>query len=130
MKGETASWLAYAQDNVDAAEILITSELYNPALQNIQQVIEKYLKALLLDTGTRLKRTHSINELVSLLKDNSIMVKIDDDEIDLIDSIYLPSKYPGGSALPDFIPDKIICNKCFDILMKVKQSVSDYLNAA
>jgi hypothetical protein len=31
------------------------------------------------------------------------------DECDLLDSIYLPSKYPVGSVLPDFSPDENIC---------------------
>jgi hypothetical protein len=54
-------------------------------------------------------------------------INIDDDEIDLIDSIYLSSKYPIGSALPDFYPDTNICTKCLEIAYRVKIEVNSYL---
>ena len=43
MKKETKRWLEYANENLQSAEILLDSHLYNPTLQNIQQTIEKYL---------------------------------------------------------------------------------------
>ncbi len=49
MKDDTKSWLAYADENLTAADILQDQGLYNPCLQNIQQTIEKSLKALLLE---------------------------------------------------------------------------------
>jgi hypothetical protein len=34
-----------------------------------------------------------------------------EDDCDFFDSVYLPSKYPIGSALPYFSPDGEICKK-------------------
>ena len=48
MKGETKVWLTYAEDNLKAARLLLKQSLYNPCLQNVQQCIEKGLKALCL----------------------------------------------------------------------------------
>jgi len=129
MKDEVKAWLTYARENHESAEILIKSELFNPALQNIQQSIEKFLKALLIEKEIKLKRTHSINELISQLAENSCIIDIQEDDIDLIDSIYLPSKYPLGNALPDYTPDEKICKHCLEILNKVRMSVNDYLSS-
>ena len=67
MKDDTRSWLAYAGENLAAAEILHDRRLYNPCLQNIQQSVEKSLKALLLEKTHCQRKTHSITELVCLL---------------------------------------------------------------
>jgi HEPN domain-containing protein len=49
MKDETKKWLEYAGENLASAQVLVDSQLYNPCLQNVQQAVEKMLKALLLD---------------------------------------------------------------------------------
>ena len=127
MKSETKLWLDYATENYQSAEILMESHLYNPALQNIQQSIEKNLKALFIEYGIKQKKTHNIVILVEMLNQHHKEIDIDDDEIDLIDSIYLSSKYPIGSALPDFEPNIDICKKCLKIAYKVKISADYYL---
>jgi len=41
------------------------------------------------------------------------------EDCDLLDSIYLPSKYPLGSVLPDFEPDITLCRQCIALAEKV-----------
>jgi HEPN domain-containing protein len=128
MKDETKLWLKYADENLESATILIESSLYNPVLQNSQQAIEKYIKAYMIEKGIKLQKTHSILALNEILKQNGIFLDVTDDEIDLIDSIYLSSKYPFGSVLPDFEPDKSICLTCIDIVTRVKDDIYKELN--
>jgi hypothetical protein len=52
-----------------------------------------------------------------------VLLNITEDEIDLIDTIYLFSKYPFGSVLPDFEPDKTICLQCIDIASRVQEDI-------
>jgi len=127
MKNETKQWLEYANENFISAKILLESELYNPTLQNSQQSIEKYLKAYLIEKNYKLQKTHSISVLVQKIHQDGITLDITDDEIDLIDTIYLSSKYPLGSVLPDFEPDKNICLQCIDIASRVKEDIDKYL---
>jgi HEPN domain-containing protein len=101
MKDETGIWIKYAEENLNSAKVLLGSGLLNPCLQNSQQTVEKALKALQIEHGLPLKKIHSINELVMMLIEKGFDVGCTDDERDLLDSIYLPSKYPLGSALPD-----------------------------
>ena len=85
------------------------------------------LKAVLVESGIKIKKTHSINELVAILSENSVRIDIEEDERDLIDSIYLPSKYPVGNVLPDFEPDMQTCKQCLAIADRVKESIKRFL---
>jgi len=124
MNDETKRWLAYAQENLASAQVLLDSELYNPCLQNVQQAVEKMLKAVLVESREMPRKTHSINELAGILADKGLDVSISEDDIDLLDSIYLPSKYPLGSALPGFEPDEALCRRCLGIADGVRESVA------
>jgi len=125
MKDETQSWLEYANENLKSAEILLKSHLYNPSLQNSQQAIEKFLKACFIEKGIKLQKTHTILILVEKLKELGFYFAVSYGDIDLIDSIYLASKYPFGSVLPDFEPDKKICQKCINIAKAIKKDIEE-----
>ncbi len=127
MKDETKKWLEYAEENLHSANVLLDSELFNPCLQNAQQAVEKMLKAVLVESATKAKKTHSINELVKIISEKGMNVNITEDECDLLDSIYLPSKYPLGGILPDFDPDLQTCKKCVVLAERVWDSVTKLL---
>ncbi|KIM11770.1 MAG: DNA-binding protein [Sulfurovum sp. FS08-3] len=127
MKDETKLWLEYADENLQSAKVLLNSMLFNPSLQNAQQASEKYLKAYYIEKGIRLQKIHSLSSLVQTLKERKVFVDISEDEIDLMDSIYLVSKYPLGSVLPDFSPDETICYECLDIARRVGESIKELL---
>jgi HEPN domain-containing protein len=119
MHEEAKNWLQYSEENLEAARVLLENELYNPCLHNVQQAIEKALKSLVIEKSIPLKRTHNITELRNLLRKNNTTIHLTDDECDFLDSIYIPTKYPIGSALPDFYPDKRICESSILLAEKV-----------
>lgn len=123
MKDETKQWLEYADENLMSAKVLLDNMLFNPCLQNAQQAVEKMLKAVLVEFSIKFKKTHSTNELVMMLAENRLDINLAEEECELLDSIYLPSKYPLGSILPDFEPDEQICKSCIAITERVKESV-------
>lgn len=82
----------------------------------------------MVESATKLKKTHSINELVIILAKKGLDVDITEDECDLLDSIYLPSKYPIGGILPDFEPDMQTCRKCVALADRVWDSVTNFLS--
>ncbi len=125
MQEETNNWLIYSEDNFEAAKVLLESKLYNPCLHNIQQSIEKALKSLFIEKVIPFKKTHNIMELKTILQKNSISIELTDDECDFLDSIYLPTKYPIGSALPLFYPDKSICKNSISLAERVIKEVKD-----
>jgi HEPN domain-containing protein len=127
MKDETRKWLEYADENLKSAKVLLDSELFNPCLQNAQQAVEKMLKALLVEFSIKFKKTHSTDELVKMLAEKHLDIDLAEEERELLDSIYLPSKYPLGSILPDFEPDNQTCKSCIAMAERVKKSVSALL---
>jgi HEPN domain-containing protein len=127
MKNETQIWLDYSEENLKSAKILLESELFNPCLQNVQQSIEKALKALLVENSITLQKTHNISELKNILLNNDINVNLSEEDCEFLDSIYLPSKYPVISVLPDYSPDREICNNSISIADNVFNRVRDIL---
>lgn len=127
MRDETRRWIEYADENLDSARVLLGQNLLNACLQNIQQSVEKYLKAILVEKGSKFRKTHSINELILLLADLQIDMQIAEENCDLLDAIYLPAKYPLGGALPEFEPDVPLCKRCLDIAEGVAKRVRELL---
>jgi HEPN domain-containing protein len=123
MRDEAKRWLEYATENLESAKVLAGNGLFNPCLQNAQQAVEKMLKAVLVEFSIKFRKTHSISELAGMLAKNRLDIKLSEEESELLDSIYLPSKYPLGSALPDFEPDEKTCKNCIAIADRVKESV-------
>ena len=128
MKDETRTWLAYADENLDVAGLALKHGHLNSCLQNTQQAVEKYLKAVIIERDLEFRRTHSIRELVGLIAAQGITMNISDDEMDLMDTIYLPSKYPVYSALPHAMPEPEICKDALKIAEKVRISIAVILN--
>jgi len=127
MKDETARWLSFASENLEVAVLALEHGHLNACLQNAQQAVEKYLKALIVELGAELRRTHSIRELIGILAAKGAKVGLSEDEMDLMDAIYVPSKYPIYSALPYTDPDSEICNEAIRIGRKARNLVAEML---
>ncbi len=122
MKLETRTWLAYADENLDVAALSLDHGYLNASLQNAQQAVEKFLKAVIVERDLDFRRTHSIRELVGIMAAGDIDVRMSEDEMDLMDSIYVPSKYPVYSALPHTMPDPDICRDAIKVARSVRES--------
>jgi len=123
MKDETQVWLSYADENLSMSRLGLEHGHLNACLQNAQQAVEKYLKAVIVERNLEFRRTHSIHELTGICSSAGISIKMTKEEGQLIDSIYVPSKYPAYSALPDTYPDPEICEKGLEIAHKIRESV-------
>lgn len=116
------SWRNYADENLEVARLALDNHYYNACLQNAQQAIEKYLKATLITEGYAVKKTHNVEQLDRQLKGVGFETGLSEDECELLDAIYIPSKYPTGGVLPDFKPNKDISKRCIEIADKVRQN--------
>ena len=127
MSDDFKVWFIYADENLAVARLALEGGYYNACLQNIQQAVEKYLKTALLIRKAAFQKTHSIETLNRLVQSADIETSLSEDECELLDTIYVPSKYPMGSVLPDFVPDEEIGTRCIEIAEQVRKAIQSIL---
>lgn len=76
MSDEHHAWVNYADENLEIARVALDRGYCNACLQNVQQAVEKYLKAVLVFHRSEFPRTHSIEMLVQKLADVTIDINI------------------------------------------------------
>ncbi len=52
MRDETRAWLTYADENFEVAKLVLSHGYVNACLHNVQQTIEKALKAVVIERGS------------------------------------------------------------------------------
>jgi HEPN domain-containing protein len=99
MKAITREWLARAEEDLLAAEILLTQpELTNMVAFHAQQTVEKTLKAVLEESAIAAVRTHSLTRLYGLVETH-LSISVDQDMLDRLEAVYIQSRYPGEMGL-------------------------------
>jgi len=127
MKDETCAWLNYAAENLAVAELSLAHNHLNACLHNAQQAVEKYLKALMIENELPFKKTHAIFVLWQSLTDNGLDTVLTEEDCALLDSVFMPSRYPFFSILPDATPDRATCEKCIQIARRVGETIQPTL---
>lgn len=127
MNVDCRKWIVYADENLAVAHMALEAGYFNACLQNCQQAVEKYLKAALLVQNATFHKTHSVEMLNQQLQKFGFNTDLVIADCELLDSIYIPSKYPVGSALPDFNPDHEISEQCLEIVERVREKLSQAL---
>ena len=97
-KQNAIEWLKASKDDLDA----ITELLKNPSLTNVvafhtQQAIEKSFKAVLEFKRIGFVKTHNLERLYSKIED--VLFLGDLKELELINEIYIDTRYPGDNGL-------------------------------
>jgi HEPN domain-containing protein len=128
MPHEAEIWLNYASENLNSAKVLHDAKLWNPSLNNSQQAVEKSLKAVLCSRSLIPPKTHSIEYLAHLWEKQGLARPLSEDEADLLDSVYMPSKYPLGSVLPNYQPDGRISQQCLALANQVFSHAKLYIS--
>ncbi|HEX8949388.1 MAG TPA: HEPN domain-containing protein [Dissulfurispiraceae bacterium] len=98
MKDAIKEWIKQAEDELSMSSYLARGGYHKGACFHAQQATEKALKAMLLNKGWELEKTHSIERLISLAKDYKIKVNLSDEDMVFIDSIYR-GRYPAEAGL-------------------------------
>jgi len=131
MKKGTKEWLDFANRDLEAARLLVDNEyVSNAVLFHCQQCVEKCLKALLEESGIVVPHIHNVVKLHSLLKENSpISLLVNEDELDLVDAVYIDARYPSGiGLLPSGFPTKEDARELLRIAEKVHAETARRLN--
>ena len=125
MKKSTSAWIELASRDLEAARKLLPEEyLANIVLFHTQQCIEKCMKGILEEKNLTVPKIHGVIKLYELiLKNTNITLPITDDELDLIDDVYIDTRYPGSlGLLPSGFPSKAEAEELFAIAEKVHKA--------
>lgn len=98
MKDAIRQWFDQSKDELAIAELLLGHGHIRGACFHAQQAVEKALKGALLQRGWELERTHTLRKLTADGKRYGLPEILEEEEIDLIDSVYR-SRYPGEEGL-------------------------------
>ncbi|MEJ5361651.1 MAG: HEPN domain-containing protein [Spirochaetota bacterium] len=98
MKEAIQEWMRQAEEELKTAMYLLEGGFFKGVCYHAQQCIEKAIKANLLYKGWDLEKTHNINRLIALCNEYKIPIKLSDEEIAFIDSIY-KGRYPVDIGL-------------------------------
>ena len=131
MKNGTKSWIAFADRDLEAAKSLLRNEyVANVVLFHCQQCIEKCLKAILEEHEMQIPKIHSVVRLFGIITENlELGVEIDEDALNLLDDIYIDTRYPSGlGLLPTGFPSQEEADEVLKIAMKIYDNVLLYLN--
>jgi HEPN domain-containing protein len=126
MKKATKAWMEYSGRDLEAARILLRDEyVANVVIFHSQQCVEKCLKALLEENSIVIPKTHSIVKLHSLIPEHiRKRLSLEEEELDLIDIVYIDTRYPGAMALlPSGFPTKDEAEQLFKIASHVFETV-------
>ncbi len=130
MMKRTTAWLEFADRDLDAAKKLANHEyLANIVIFHSQQCVEKCLKAILEEHNQNFPKIHGVTKLYELVRENTnISLPINDDELDLVDNVYIDTRYPGNfGLLPSGFPTKDNAASLLSIAKRVYQSTVNEL---
>jgi HEPN domain-containing protein len=99
MKNTTTEWLTAADDDLSAMKLIITDTgLTHIVAFHAQQAIEKTLKSVIEEFELGNHKSHSIKTLIGIISDH-IDIKIEEEIIAALESLYIESRYPGSLGL-------------------------------
>ncbi|MEI7990061.1 MAG: HEPN domain-containing protein [Chloroflexota bacterium] len=90
-------WLERARSDLNLADVALRTPgvLYEDACFHTQQCVEKALKGYLTRLGISFPRTHVIETLLDLLKENNILIPDAVDEAFTLTQYAVQTRYPG-----------------------------------
>ena len=114
-------WCAFAENDLETAEILLREAIWNQVCFHAQQSVEKYLKASLSPESR--PRTHKIAELLTRT-DLSLNVDLKQ-ALRRLDRFYIPSRYPDAlpGTLEEGMPTKEDAESAIQSARDLKQAL-------
>lgn len=98
MRKNTENWVNDAKDELSSALVLFEHEKYKGACYHSQQCVEKGLKALIIEKGSRPEKIHDIVELLNKVHSFKWKVCLSIDDAVFLNSIY-KGRYPTEEGL-------------------------------
>ncbi len=128
MNDLTKQWLAFAQDDLRVADLILAEGIYTQVCFHSQQCVAKAFKSVFVHTGRTVVRTHSIVTLFQLLPAD-LTIQIQDD-VSIFDDLYIPVRYPDtipGNSTSN-LPEKSDAVEAIALARFILQIVQQYVS--
>lgn len=118
-------WLGFAEKNLETARLLIRENHFTDSIViEIQQTIEKTLKAVYAYTGTAIPKTHVLMVLFNFGKEKIALDEFNPDDIIAISDYYETDRYPGPKYA---LPERSEVEQYFVLAEKLFAEVNDFI---
>lgn len=118
MRKATEQWIHDAEDELSSAQILLANAKTRAACFHSQQCVEKCLKALIIEKGEKLEKTHDILELSSNARRAGWGI-----DLEMEDAVFLNSIYKEEGLLPHGEPSDQDARRAVSAAEKAFRSV-------
>jgi len=98
MKKDTRPWIRKAEADFKGASLILREDLNDAVCFHCQQCIEKYLKAMLVELGLPVPKTHDLGRLRALLVPHYPAMKRYRRGMLFLTTFAVETRYPGESA--------------------------------
>jgi len=119
-------WLAFAAKSLETAILLNRENHYTDVIAiDIQQTVEKSLKAFYAFEGVKIPRTHSLDILFSYANKKVHFTGVEIKDIIIISDYYESERYPGPKY---FQPNRSEINHVLEVAQSIYQQLKQYIN--
>ena len=108
MRKQAEEWLLYSKIDLKTAEkILLEEDISRSTAFHCHQSVEKAFKALLENIEYHVPKTHDLQRLFKVLREEKIELDIEIAAVTELDSVYVDSRYPVDLGLvPEGTPTR------------------------
>lgn len=119
-------WLHFARKNLETAGLLIREQHYTDSIAiEIQQAIEKTLKAVYAYLGNPIPKKHTLMVLFLFAKEKLNLEEFDSDHILAISDYYETDRYPGPRYT---LPERSEVEMYFKVAERLFERINGFIN--
>ena len=121
----SATWIAFARRDVQAADVLQRHGIYEESCFHSQQGAEKALKAFLLHNGQTPPRIHDLSDLLTRYLTFDPTLNALRAECTTLTQYYAPTRYPDAAAaiVPAGLPGQTEAQRALDYARGVLSAI-------
>lgn len=120
-------WLESGKKHLEIAEILFKNGHYNDVVGlELQQSIERILKAILALNNQSIPRTHDLAKLLESVKSDIQFNNDIREQCEIATDYFQDNRYPAGSS--SFLPSNNEIEKVIEAADQIYKSVFNYVN--
>ena len=123
MNEAASRWLAFADEDLQVAELALGNSLWNQVCFHFHQCAEKSLKALMAERGGSPPRTHRLTDLLTLLEAPALDELADG--LSSLEGFYIPTRYPDTlpTSLLEALPGKQEAKEALTAARRVSDAI-------